>query len=200
MKKLMMAVAIVCAAVCAQAATANWTMSAANVYNGSGTATTADKYTGAAYIFDATAITQKALFDAFAADVAAFDVTKQDGYLATGAVASGSISTTNAANKFSAFEQGSGAHDFFFVLVDGDKMYASTTKAGVNASGTDDGVQISFGNQKVTTGAGIPNSSLAASDGWSQAGQWATASIPEPTSGLLLLLGMAGLALRRRRA
>ena len=29
---------------------------------------------------------------------------------------------------------------------------------------------------------------------------WATASVPEPTSGLLMLLGMAGLALRRRRA
>ena len=29
---------------------------------------------------------------------------------------------------------------------------------------------------------------------------WATSAIPEPTSGLLLLLGVAGLALKRRRA
>ena len=29
---------------------------------------------------------------------------------------------------------------------------------------------------------------------------WSTAPVPEPTSGLLMLLGMAGLALRRRRA
>ena len=31
-------------------------------------------------------------------------------------------------------------------------------------------------------------------------GSWQAMSVPEPTSGLLMLLGMAGLALRRRRA
>ena len=32
------------------------------------------------------------------------------------------------------------------------------------------------------------------------AGAWTSVNVPEPTSGLLMLLGMAGLALRRKRA
>ena len=36
--------------------------------------------------------------------------------------------------------------------------------------------------------------------GSGSAGAWTTAAVPEPTSGLLLLLGVAGLALKRKRA
>lgn len=36
--------------------------------------------------------------------------------------------------------------------------------------------------------------------GFASTGSWAAADIPEPTSGLLLLLGVAGLALRRKKA
>ena len=46
MKKLMIAAAIVCAAVVSQAATANWVASAANIYSGTGGATTSDKWSG----------------------------------------------------------------------------------------------------------------------------------------------------------
>lgn len=54
-----------------------------------------------------------------------------------------------------------------------------------------------------TAGAGTAVANLAKNlggTGGSAIAGWTTASVPEPTSGLLMLLGIAGLALRRRRA
>ena len=46
----------------------------------------------------------------------------------------------------------------------------------------------------------LPGESLDATYGVFKAAGWQAAAVPEPTSGLLLLLGMAGLALRRKQA
>lgn len=61
--------------------------------------------------------------------------------------------------------------------------YSTVQSATVNAAGANISISGSFATLTSATGA---------SGGW--------AAVPEPTSGLLMLLGMAGLALRRRRA
>ena len=74
-------------------------------------------------------------------------------------------------------------YDFFYVISDGGKTLTSDTKAGAAlATGA---TSLNFGNQASYT---------------QNASNWAGSDVPEPTSGLLMLLGMAGLALRRRRA
>ena len=68
---------------------------------------------------------------------------------------------------------------------------------------TSDGRYVYEGS--VTSGTAIgdlASKAVAATANFSTAGSWdyTAKAIPEPTSGLLFLLGMAGLALRRRRA
>jgi len=73
------------------------------------------------------------------------------------------------------------AYNFYFVIEDGGKQFTSAEKT---ATGADVGsTSIAFANQSSAT---------------QTASNWV--NVPEPTSGLLMLLGMAGLALRRRRA
>ena len=60
------------------------------------------------------------------------------------------------------------------------------------------------GTATATTPIGnLPSSNIGVTANFANAGSWkytAGSAVPEPTSGLLMLLGMAGLALRRRRA
>ena len=78
-------------------------------------------------------------------------------------------------------------YDFYFVVVDGDKTFTSATK---NVGALDVGTaNITFGNMASAT----QNASNWASSGGGE-------SVPEPTSGLLMLIGAAGLALRRKHA
>lgn len=94
--------------------------------------------------------------------------------------ASGTILAKNTEFSSASFEAGT-YYDFYFVMTDGDKKLTSST-LNVMAQQSDVPT-INFGNVATFT---------------QNASNWQ--AVPEPTSGLLMLLGVAGLALRRRRA
>ena len=77
--------------------------------------------------------------------------------------------------------------------VDGAKNYIVSDNVSITATAAGNDVVLSFGAMAGTTVAAnkFLNSSWTAVP---------SESVPEPTSGLLLLLGMAGLALRRKQA
>ena len=76
---------------------------------------------------------------------------------------------------------GGSYYDFFFTIEDGGKTFTSqTVNVGAQATSV---ATITFGNMASAT---------------QNASNWA--AVPEPTSGLLMLLGVAGLALKRKCA
>lgn len=79
------------------------------------------------------------------------------------------------------------SYTFTMPALTGDPTIDAGTLDGLNSE-----IALAFGDP--STGA-LPTSEAAAAAGWTPAG-----NIPEPTSGLLLLLGVAGLALRRKSA
>ena len=103
-----------------------------------------------------------------------------DGWSVTATATAGAINKNNTTFSSDKFVAGT-SYDFFFVIEDGGKAFTSTSIAkGAQQSDT---ATIQFGNMQSAT---------------QNASNWA--AVPEPTSGLMLLLGVAGLALKRKRA
>ena len=192
MKKLMVMLAAGFLAVCANAASVNWVAQKGYIYDGAGDSAT--KLTsGTAYLVMAT-YAQDDLVSLFAGnnENAAATLTALQGnsaYVGSGAIESNArisagTGTTSATDSFSAY----------FVIFNDDKMFISAT-----TDSTYDGLaqshELAF--------ASVSTASKAFNDvagGYTGAGWYGAAAVPEPTSGLLMLLGMAGLALRRKRA
>ena len=182
MKKLTTLFALALVAISASAATFDWKTSATGKIYGAGTTT--PLASGTAYLFDSATTSQASVLAAFLAGEE-----WSSSSLNNKTVSNGSIAGTTGGS----FEWGSVGDKLnaFFAVVDGENIYISVigSKAGPE-TGT---AQISF-NAKVTSQAGTLEGTTFSGAGWY------TAAVPEPTSAMLLVLGVAALALRRKRA
>ena len=153
----------------ANAASFKWT--GANIYGSDG----ATKYTGTVEIF------------AYVSTATLSDAVKVvDAYVVSGTLKSDAAGTANGFTYEWADAVGGSTYNFYLVIDDNGSIFSSAfsetpvIKSGIAAATAT--TTIAFGNMATAT---------------QNASNWA--AVPEPTSGLLLLLGMAGLALKRKR-
>ena len=176
MKKLIIAAAIVCAAALSQAAAISWSSDA--VYDSTGTKVGKN---ASLYIYT---LTEKqysgtdTAWDLFGSDV-------QGG----GKGATTTAKSQQMTSKFAASTSGTSADTTYYYAV------ITTTGTGNDMKYIADKVSITTGND----GNGS-YSKIAAAATTAQGAKTAWHTVPEPTIAMLLLLGVAGLALRRRRA
>lgn len=197
MKKLMIvAVAGLCAAV-AQAASVQWTIT--NVNGPSGDALG----TGHAYVFfveqssgKADTSAWSALQNAGATDLiaavasATFDYKHSDLTAADG-VWSYNTTTASALDQTTLGLSGNTKYSVYAVIFDSDTITDDSSFMVTSASTA----AATYDSTAGTTRTFSIGSQATASGTW-----YAVSDVPEPTSGLLMLLGMAGLALKRKRA
>lgn len=172
MKKLMILAAVVVAAVASHAASVKWTTDV--IY--------APDTTGA---FTSTKAYNNALVTSFSVDITFYDANGNELTDITSGLSSSSITKASKATGTTA------GYDF---VQNNTYQYSAIFKM------TYDGVDYTMNIDKTefTQTAGTGNFALTVptSSAWTPE----TTDVPEPTSGLLLLVGVAGLALRRRRA
>ena len=176
MKKLLITVALAICCAVANAATVNWSANAIQ--------SSPDVSVAAGWLVQIYASTVEYSYDSAKAESIST--------WATGStVAAG---TTFRATGSGTQSDGTTA-SYYAVIYDASsvaaaKNYIVSDSVSVTTPANGASVNLAFGAMTATTAA---NKFLNSS--WT-----ATAAVPEPTSGLLILLGMAGLALRRRRA
>jgi hypothetical protein len=189
MKKMIIAAAAVLVGFAVNAASVTWT--ASNIFQPGDTVNKVATGDGLVYLFCAeefSASQVQALLSStetsLADKVAALNANSIGSSALTG---DGRVSTATEWNK------AAGSYTFYGVIFEDSAvaengMYVVTATSSSYGWDNSADTAVSLGNQKTLT---------------QNAGSWSTVgavAVPEPTSGLLLLLGMAGLALRRKQA
>ena len=183
MKKIVFAIAVAVTAAAVNGASFKWqttgTPASKTFYGADGTSTIAGM---TVYLFDAATIDQGGLVTALRGGGSISDYTS---------VATATLDSDSrlAASTFIYGEVGT-TYSFFMAIVDGDNLFVSAGVSG-NAQASDT-PSLSFGGIKAATQNNLGDAAYSAA-GW-------YTTVPEPTSGILMLVGLAGLALRRRRA
>ena len=195
MKKLMIAVAVVAMAIGAQAYTYEW---GTNWEVGDGTESGITSAT-TAYLIDSAKLSQAAIYAAVSGGQT-LDQAVAGKYLGTSDMAGGMLDPTNPLTEQN-FPAGYNADDSvtaYMVLFDANvgengALYFSEQLTKMVPLSSDAFFDFDSNSSIEAPLADMTNFNAAE-------GAWVATSVPEPTSGLLLLLGVAGLALKRRRA
>lgn len=189
MKKLMIVAAVVLAASFANAASVNWSGSAVTR---TGVTTAPTSWT--VVLMDSALTSQATLTAAFTAGVAA-DITS--------AITAGTVLTTTGitVNDSNArWSISGGALPSSYVQNDNVTFYTLILDQSVPEEGT---ANYFLSQEKAGTVSDSTNLAMCflsqSGKSWTSYTTSSTTPVPEPTSGILLLLGMAGLALRRKQ-
>ena len=191
MKKLMIAAAIVCAAAVSQAATCGWGTSYVwGDFDGVNTYSSEDS--AGTYWLVALGTTD---VGNYAVDTTGALVYKNDGnYEKTGIAGTAFTDPYGVMGKLEGLSEANNGDKYALIVYD-------TT---VGAWGVSDVAAITGITDEPPVNADYMNMHNYIDTGWDDQPEMvanqALVNVPEPTSGLLLLLGVAGLALKRRRA
>ena len=187
MKKLIAGLAIVACAMTASASSVTWGLGTGELLD------SAKIDNGTAYLMysvtsvDFTKFATMTSFDASSLAEVGLDTTI-DTFSYSSSKSSNNVSVTPTGTKTSTNANiGGGAKPMYIVIIDDDGKNIAYTATSVSVN-----VQNSTMAVNATKAASAFTYAAAATGGGE--------SVPEPTSGLLMLIGAAGLALRRKRA